>query len=96
MIGWCHQLNEPEFEQTLGDSEEQGSLACCSPWSRKKLDMTWQLNKNNIIVKCDHLYLHFTVICITSFEFYHNALFSVSWCIPLLCTFLYEFEVQDC
>ena len=26
------QLNGREFEQTLGDSEKQGSLACCSPW----------------------------------------------------------------
>ena len=32
----CHyQLNGHEFEQTLGDSEGQGSLACCSPWSWK-------------------------------------------------------------
>ena len=30
MIGY-HQLNEYEFEQTLGDGEEQGSLACYSP-----------------------------------------------------------------
>ena len=34
------QLNEHEFEQTPGDSEEQGSLACCSPWGHKELDMT--------------------------------------------------------
>ena len=27
-IGWHHGLNRHEFEQTLGDSEEQGSLAC--------------------------------------------------------------------
>ena len=32
MVGWHHQLNEYEFEQTLGDSEGQGNLACCSPW----------------------------------------------------------------
>ena len=32
MVGWHHQLNEHEFEQALGDSEGQGSLACCSPW----------------------------------------------------------------
>ena len=32
MVGWHHQLNGCEFEQTLGDSEGQGSLACCSPW----------------------------------------------------------------
>ena len=28
-----------EFEQTLEDDEGQGSLACCSPWGGKKLDM---------------------------------------------------------
>ena len=32
------------FEQSLGDSEGQGSLACCSPWSHKELDMIQQLN----------------------------------------------------
>ena len=31
MIGWHHQQNELEFEQTLGDSEELGGLVCCSP-----------------------------------------------------------------
>ena len=30
MVGWCHQLNGYQFEQTPGDSEGQGSLACCS------------------------------------------------------------------
>ena len=29
-----------EFEQTLGDSEGQGSLVCCSPWCCKELDVT--------------------------------------------------------
>ena len=32
MVGWHPQLNRHEFEQTLGESEGQGSLACCSPW----------------------------------------------------------------
>ena len=31
MVGWHHQLNGQEFEQTPGDSEGQTSLACCSP-----------------------------------------------------------------
>ena len=35
-----HQLNRHEFEQTLGDSEGQGSLACCSPWGHKESDTT--------------------------------------------------------
>ena len=35
----CHHLvNGHEFEQTPGDSERQGSLACCSPWGCKELD----------------------------------------------------------
>ena len=32
MVGWNHQLNGHEFEQSLGDGEGQGSLTCCSPW----------------------------------------------------------------
>ena len=31
MVGWHHQLNGHEFEQTLGDSEGKGSLVYCSP-----------------------------------------------------------------
>ena len=33
MIRWHHGLNGHEFEEALGNSEGQGSLACCSPWS---------------------------------------------------------------
>ena len=44
MSAWHHQLNGHEFEQTQRDSEEQGSLGCCSPCSHKELDMTNQLN----------------------------------------------------
>ena len=40
MVGWHHQLNGHEFEQTLGDSEGQGSLTCCSPWDHKESDTT--------------------------------------------------------
>ena len=35
MVGWHHQLNGHEFEQTPGDSEGQGTLACCSPRGRR-------------------------------------------------------------
>ena len=38
MVGWHHQLNGHQFEQTLGDSEGQGSLECCSPWGHKESD----------------------------------------------------------
>ena len=40
MVGRHHRLNGYNFEQTPGDSEGQGSLARCSPWDRKGLDMT--------------------------------------------------------
>ena len=35
MVGWHHQVNGHEFEQTQGDSEGLGSLACYSPWGHK-------------------------------------------------------------
>ena len=40
MVGWLHQCNGHEFEQTLGDGEGQGSLVCCSPWCHQESDMT--------------------------------------------------------
>ena len=40
MAGWHHRLNGHEFEQTLGDSEGQGSLSCCSPWGHKESNST--------------------------------------------------------
>jgi len=49
MVGWHHRLNGHEFEQTPGDSEGQGSLACCSPWGHKELDTTSQLNNKDPI-----------------------------------------------
>ena len=51
MVGWHHQLNGHEFGQALGDSEGQGSLACCSSWGCKESDMTEQLNNNNMKIK---------------------------------------------
>ena len=40
MVGWHHRITGHEFEQTLGDGEGQGSLACYSPLGHKKLDTT--------------------------------------------------------
>ena len=44
MVGWHHELNGHEFEQTPRDGEGQGSLVCCSSWGCKELDMTERLN----------------------------------------------------
>ena len=40
MVGWHHQLNEHEFEQTLGAGDGLESLACCSPWGYRESDTT--------------------------------------------------------
>ena len=44
----CHlcQLSRHEFDQTLGEGEGQGSLACCSPWGCKEVDTTERMNNN--------------------------------------------------
>ena len=34
-VGWHHQLDGQEFEQSLGVGDGQGSLACYSPWGHK-------------------------------------------------------------
>ena len=47
MIGWHHQLNGHEFEQTLGDIEGQGNMVCCSPWGHQESDMTERMNSNS-------------------------------------------------
>ena len=40
LFRWHHWLNGHEFEQTLGDSGGQRSLACCSPWGQNELETT--------------------------------------------------------
>ena len=47
MVGWQHWLHGHEFEQTLGDGEGQGRLACGSPWGLKESDTTERL-KNSL------------------------------------------------
>ena len=50
MVGWHHQPNGHEFEQTPGDGERQGSLACYSLWGCKESDMNECLNNNNHLI----------------------------------------------
>ena len=40
MVGWHHQLSGYELERAPGVGDGQGSLACCSLWGCKELDMT--------------------------------------------------------
>ena len=41
MVGWHYQPDGCEFEQALGLGKGQGSLACCSPWSHKRVGHDW-------------------------------------------------------
>ena len=52
MVGWHHRLDGPEFEQAPGVGDGQGSLACCSPWGHKELDMTEWLNWTEATLMC--------------------------------------------
>ena len=49
MVGWYHLLNAHEFELAPGDSEGQGSLACCSPRGHKESDTAERLNNNHLM-----------------------------------------------
>ena len=40
MVGQHHRLYGHEFVLSLGAGDGLGSLACCSPWGHKELDMT--------------------------------------------------------
>ena len=55
IVKWHHWLNGHEFEHALGGGDEQGSLACCSPWGHKELDTTERLNNNNLMCVCVNL-----------------------------------------
>ena len=54
MVGWHHRLSGHEFEQTAGDSEGQGNLACCHPSGcrvRHDLVIEQQQQKLNAVIK---------------------------------------------
>ena len=50
VIGWHHQFNGHELEQTPGDSGRQGGLACRNPRGHEESNTTWWLNNNNFQV----------------------------------------------
>ena len=63
MVGWHHQLNGHEFDQTLGDSEGQGILVCYSPRGHKESDTSEQLNNDPFPTKVnDQLERAFIVV----------------------------------
>ena len=60
MVGWPHRLTQHKFEQAPGDSEGQGSLACCNPWGCKELDST---EVNWTVLLCLLLWKHEGFLC---------------------------------
>ena len=51
--------------ENSGRCEGQGGLACCGPWDHKELDMTGQLNNNNI---CRNTHTHVYVYAFGGFS----------------------------
>ena len=77
MVGRHHWLKGHEFEQTLGDSEGQGSLSCWSPWGPyRESDMTEWLKWT------EHYYEN-------SFEFGGPQLSQIALWEPFLCDCMY-------
>ena len=67
ILRWHYRLNGHEFEQALGDGEEQGNLACCNAWGRRELDTTERLNNNSEI----HTYTYMWCYVFLSFQQFH-------------------------
>ena len=49
MVGWHHQFSEHELSKLWELVKDKGSLACCSPWDCKELDMTQLMNNSNVM-----------------------------------------------
>ena len=75
MVGWHHWLNGHEFEQTLGDGEGQGNLACCSPQGHKRVrhDLTTEQQKQAYKEMAD-LLGHLALFSVSSLKVYKLAL----------------------
>ena len=69
MVGWYHRFNGHEFEQGPGIGDGQGSLACCSPWGHKELDMTERLNWTEKTINSNRYFSYFITFLSTSVQF---------------------------
>ena len=60
------------FEQAPGAGDGQGSLACCSLWGHKELDMTeWMNNKNNSIWQDYSKFLYWVMRLLNMYSDFH-------------------------
>ena len=58
MAGWHLWVDGHEFEQELEVGDGQGSLACCSPWGHKELDVTDWLIWTELNLLCVYLFVY--------------------------------------
>ena len=68
IVGWHHQLDGNEFEQTPEDREGQGSLMCCSPWGhgvRHNWATEQQVSSECYLITYIHMYVWVAQLCLT-------------------------------
>ena len=90
IVGWHYQLDGREFKQALEAGDRQGSLACCSPWGRKELDTTQQLNwtDRDYMLKKTIFFLHIDMKVRNCSIFEHRSQEAVMPCyLPILIKF---------
>ena len=76
MVGWHHRHRRHDFEQTLGDSEGQGSLECCSLWVSKCWKRVSDWTTNNFFMY--YLIKHMLSLVIDVFTEYCSVFSSQS------------------
>ena len=101
MVGWHHQLNGHKYEQASGVGSGQGSLACCSPWGCKELDMTvTELNcvietRQRTVIFYDTISLKiFFNSTIVDFQHYFRFRYTAR-CTPILFQILFPYESES-
>ena len=88
ITGCSSRCNGHELEQTSGDVEEQGGLACCSPWSCKESDMTGRLKVKSVYALTQQFHLQeFALwICLQTWE--------VACVLVTQCSFVWEKQIE--
>ena len=74
MVGWHHPHNGHELEQTLGESEGQGSLASCRLWCLKDSDTTERLNNKRVNLQSSY---HRDLLVVKTLSFHQGGAGSI-------------------
>ena len=95
---WLDGISGHEFEQTLGDSEGQGSLVCCSLWTCKQLDrIEWPNNKNSKEISHSFLLLEKEISTSISVSLSHPTHLLIHWWVkPPYSSHLSHFSTLFC